>query len=298
MKALRTFIAAVSILTGAALVVAWCGAWLLLTAVDDGVVAGTMARAALSTPAVTDRIGDEITSRTTDSLAEVGIDLSIIGADVALRTAIRDWTSSEEFRQLVLDQVDNAREQLRAELVVKNRAPGPFEVAIDVSDAVNQQVDDIPFVGSQIPDVAVAPVRVEVASADSFSKARTAYSRLDFAKTYFLWIGAALVGLGLAVSTRRRFVIAKFLIAVGTLALLLVGILTLATPARLADRLPGGDEGTWAKLAIEAFHNAALPGMRLTIAIIGLSTLLAGALMATILKSLRASRERYRHSAE
>ena len=290
MKALRTFIAAISILVGAALVVSWCGAWLLLAAVDDGVAARTMARAALSTPVVTDLIGNEIASRTEDALAEVGIDLSIIGADVALRTAILDWTRSDEFEQIVMEQVDDASEQLSAELATKDRAQGPFEVSINVSEAVNQQIDGIPFVGSEIPDVAVAPVAVEVASADSFSKARTAYERLDFAKTYFLWLGAALVLVGMVVSTRRRYVIAKFLIAVGTMALLLVATLTLATPARLADRLPGGEQGTWGKLAIEAFHNAALPGMRLTIAIIGLSALVAGALMATILKSLGASR--------
>lgn len=290
MKGLRTFISAISILAGAALVVAWCGAWLLLTAVDDGVVARTMARTALSSPTVTDRIGDEIASRTTDSLATVGVDLSIIGAEGALRTAIVKWTRSEEFRQIVLDQVDGASEQLREELARRDRPQGPFDVSIDVSEAVNRQLDDVPFVGSEIPDVALAPVQVEVVSADTFAKARSAYLRLEFAKRYFLWIGAAGVVVGLTVSTRRRYVIAKFLIAVGAMALGLVGILSIATPDRLASRLPGGDQGIWGRIVIEAFHNAALPGMRQTIAIIGLAALMAGALMATILKSLNAAR--------
>jgi hypothetical protein len=289
-KGLRTFVSAIAIIAGAALVVAWGGAWLLLTAVDDGVVARTMARTALATPAVTARISDELMSRTTEALSRLGINLTAIGADDAVRTAISQWTQSDDFKQTVLGQVDAAREQLREELASPDRPQGPFAVSIDVSAAVNKQLGDIPVVGSQIPSVAVAPVQVEVVSADSFNKARTAYSRLEFAKRYFLWIGGALILVSLAVSTRRNYVIAKFLIAVGAMALALVAILTIATPDRLASGLPGGDQGTWGRLAIQAFSDAALPGMRQTIAIIGGAAMVAGALMATILKSLHAAR--------
>ncbi len=290
MKGFRTFISAIAILAGAALVVAWCAAWLLLTAVDDGVVARTMARAALSTPGVTDRIGDEMMSRATESLAGVGVDLAVIGADGALHAALVEWTRSEDFKQTVLDQVDAASEQLREDLARKDRPQGPFTVSIDVSGTVNKQLGEVPIVGSLIPDVAVAPVHVEVVSAESFSKARTAYSRVEFAKRYFLWIGGACIVVGLAVSTRRSYVIAKFLIAVGAMALGLALILTFATPERIASGLPGGDQGTWGQLAIEAFYDAALPGMRQTIAIIGLAAVIAGGLMAMILKALHAAR--------
>ncbi len=290
MKGLRTYISAIAILAGAALVVAWCAAWLLLTAVDDGVVARTMARVAFSTPGVTNRIGDEMMSRTTESLAGVGVDLTVIGADGAVRTALVEWTHSDDFKQAVLAQVDAASEQLREELARHDRPQGPFTVSIDVSRTVNKQLGEIPIVGSLIPDVAVAPVEVEVVSADSFTKARTAYSRLEFAKRYFLWIGAACIVVSFAVSTRRSYVIAKFLIAVGAMALGLAVILTFATPERLASGLPGGNQGTWGRLAIEAFHDTALPGIRQTIAIIGLAAVIAGGLMATILKALSAVR--------
>lgn len=290
MKALRTFVSAIAILAGAALVVAWGGAWLLLTAVDDGAVARTMARTALATPAVNARIGDELMSHTTESLSRLGINLTAIGADDAVRTVLSQWTQSDDFKQTVLGQVDAAREQLREELASPDRPQGPFTVAIDVSATVNKQLGDIPVVGSQIPSVAVAPVQVEVVSADSFNKARTAYSRLEFAKRYFLWIGGALFLVSLAVSTRRRYVIAKFLIAVGAMALALVAILTIASPDRLASGLPGGDHGTWGRLAIQAFSDAALPGMRQTTAIIGGAAMIAGALMATILKALHVAR--------
>lgn len=290
MKALRTLVSAISILGGAALVVAWCGAWLLLGAVDDGVVARTMARTALASPTVTASIGDEMMARTTESLAEVGVDLSVIGADDDLHAALLDWVRSPDFKQTVLDQVDAARDEVRRELSRHDRQPGPLFVSIDVTNTVNKQLSEVPVVGSLMPSVSIAPVPVEVASAESFDKARTVYSRLEFAKRYFLWIGGGLLAVGLAVSTRRRYVVAKFLIAVGAMALGLVLVLTLATPERLASGLPGGDRGEWGRLAIESFHDVALPGMRKTIAIIGVATVMAGALMATILKSLRSAR--------
>lgn len=288
MKRLRTIVSAVAILMGAVLVVAWCGAWLLLSALNDGAVARTMAQAALSKPVVTDRIGDEISSRATVSLAGVGIDLSVIGADRALREAIIEWTGSPEFKKLVIDQVDAASQQLRVELARNDRPAGPFSVSIDVSAAVNTQVDEVPLIGPHMPDIVLAPVRVEVISSDNFVEARDAYSRLEFAQMYFLWMGIALVAVALAVSTRRRYVIAKFLIAVGAMALGLVGVLTFVAPDYLAGRLPGGDDGAWGRLALEAFQNATLPGMSKTLAIIGGGTLLAGALMMVMLKTVAA----------
>jgi len=289
MKGLRTVVSAIAILAGAAFVVAWGGAWLLLAAVDDGVVARTMARTALATPSVSATIADEMMTRTTYSLSSHGIDLKALGAEAAVRTALAEWTKSEDFRQTVLDQVDAAREKLREDLASPDRPQGPFTISIDISGTVNKQLGEVPVIGSRIPTVAVAPVQVEVVSADSFTKARSAYSRLEFANRYFLWIGGAFVALALAVSARRSYVIAKFLMAVGAMALVLVAVVTILTPGRLASFMPGGDQGTWGRIAFQAFSDAALPGMRQTVAIVGAAAIVAGALMATILKSLRAA---------
>jgi len=289
MKGLRTVVSAIAILAGAAFVVAWGGAWLLLAAVDDGVVARTMARTALATPSVSATIADEMMTRTTYSLSSHGIDLKALGAEAAVRTALAEWTKSEDFRQTVLDQVDAAREKLREDLASPDRPQGPFTISIDISGTVNKQLGEVPVIGSRIPTVAVAPVQVEVVSADSFTKARSAYSRLEFANRYFLWIGGAFVALALAVSARRSYVIAKFLMAVGAMALVLVAVVTILTPGRLASFMPGGDQGTWGRIAFQAFSDATLPGMRQTVAIVGAAAIVAGALMATILKSLRAA---------
>lgn len=290
MRGFRTFISAVAILVGAALVVAWFSAWLLLTAVDDGVVGSAAARGALSTPDVTARIDDAIMTSTSSSLTTAGVDLEVVDPEGSVRTALVEWTLSDDFRQLVLNQVDAAREQVREALGSPDRPRGPLSVTIDVSDPVNTLVSEVPGVGQELPEFTIAPVDVEVVSADGMEAARTGYSRLEWAQDRLLWFAGALLLLSLVVSTRRSYVIPKFIIAVGALALGLVVVVTFVSPNLIAGILPGGDEGTWGRLVVESFHDAALPGIRRAITVIGTASVLAGALMAAILRSIHVAR--------
>lgn len=286
MRALRTFVSAVAILVGAALVVVWCGAWLALKAVDDGAVSRTLVSGALAAPAVTAKIGDEVEARVSSSLAARGIDVSAPGIGTQLSGVIAALAGSGEFKSVVLAQVDAAQSFLHDELARDDRPSGPFVVSVDFTATVNQHLGEVPVVGPEIPDVTVAPVDVEILSAQTFDKARTAYSRLEFAKRYFLWAGLVLIGMGLVVSTRRRFVIPKFFIAAGAMALGVAAVLAIASPARLAEGLPGGADGSWGSLLIQSFTDDALPGMRRTLAIAGLAALAVGGVMTLVAKSV------------
>ncbi len=283
-RGFRTLLSAIAILLGAVLVVLWCGSWVALKSVDDGVVARTLVRGALSAPAVTAKIASEIESQASSSLATRGIDLSTQDIGTQLSEAIAELATSDEFKSVVLAQVDAARERLHDELASDDRIPGPFVVPIDVSSTVKNQLGDVPVVGSEISDLEVAPVDVELVSAETFDKARTAYSRLEFAKRYFLWAGLAMIVLGLAVSTRRLLVFPKFLIAIGAMALGVAAVLTIASPARLAAGLPGGEEGTWGSLVVQSFAEDTLPGIRRTLVFVGLAALAVGGVMALIVR--------------
>jgi len=289
-RAFRTLLSAIAILVGAALVVMWCGSWLVLKAVDDGAVARTLVRGALSTPEVTAKIGEEIEARASESLATRGIDVSNQGVGALLSDAIASLAQSEEFKDVVLAQVDAAQARLHDELARDERPQGPFVVSVDFSATVNDRLGEVPVVGSQIPDVAVAPVDVEIMSAQTFGKARTAYARLEFAKRYFLWAGLALIAIGIAVSTRRKFVIPKFLIAAGAMALGVAAVLAVTSPARLASGVPGGADGTWGSLLAQSFADEAIPGIRRTLAIAGLIALVVGGMTTLIAKSSGRSR--------
>lgn len=290
MRGVRTFVSAVAIVVGAALVVAWCGAWLLLRAVDDGAVARTLASAALSTPAVTDRIGDEILADASASLSAQGLDVSALGIDAQLSDSLTSLVRSAEFKELVLAEVDRAHALLLHELVRDDRQSGPLVITVDVNRTVNESLSELPVVGPSLDDVEAAPVEFEVVSAESFDKARNAYSRVDFAERHFLWAGLALIVAGLAVSTRRRLVVPKFLLAVGTFALGAAALLVLVTPSRVAAALPGGESGTWGGVVAETIANDSLPTVQRTLAIAGAAALVIGGLLLLALRSAGGSR--------
>lgn len=290
MRALRTLASAAAILLGALLVVAWAGSWALLRAVDDGVVARTLVSAALASPAVTSRIGDEVAAQATASLDSSGVDAAALGFEAELSEIFADLAASDDFKAVVLDQVDAAQGRLHEELASEERPSGPFSVSVDVSAAVNERLDGVPVVGSQLRDVAVEPVEVELVSAETFDKARTGYSRLEFAERYFLWAGLALIALGLVVSTRRRLVIPKFLIAVGAIALGVAAVLQFASPDRIAARLPGGETGTWGSIVSESVATDSIPGMQRLLLMAGVASLLVGALLVMLVRSLRGAR--------
>lgn len=279
-----------AILVGATFVVMWGGSWVALTAIDDGAVARTLVRSALSTPAVTAAIGEAIETQASASLARQGIDVEAPGISMQLSDSIGALATSKEFKTAVLAEVDAAQSRLSEELSRDDRAEGPFVVSVDITAMVNDRLEEVFVTGSETPEATLAPVEVEMVSAKTFEEARTAYSRLEYAKSLFLWAGLVFVGLGLAVSTRRHFVVPKFLIAAGAMTWAVVAVLTFASSARLTSLLPGGEEGTWGSLLAQSFADDALPGIRRTLAIVGLVALVVGGVTTLVAKSLGGTR--------
>lgn len=261
MRALRTLASALAILAGATLVVLWMVSWLAIKAVEDGAATESIVVVALKNPAVTTKIGSEVRDGAFGALSDQGIDLEAWGLGDAAAESITSLVETEEFRDSVVEQVAAAREQLHDALTDPDRPPGPFEIAIDTSDLVNDTIDQIAVVGGNLPDLAVAPVRIEVVSADTFEKARTGYDRMEFAKRYFLWAGLAFIVLGMVVSTRKRFVIAKFFAAVGVFSLGAYGALVWVGPERIAGWLPGGGDGSWGRVVTGIIAEEALPAV-------------------------------------
>jgi len=260
-RGFRTLLSAIAILVGATLVVLWLVSWVAVKAVEDGSATESIVVVALKSPAVTDKIGAEIKDRSFEALADQGIDLDVWGVGDAAAESIDDLVATEEFRDSVLGQLQAAREELHDELTAPNRPSAPFEIAIDTSELVNDRIDGVTGAVIDIPDVSVAPVRIEVVSADTFEKARTGYARVEFAKRFFLWAGLALIGLGMMVSTRKRWVIAKFLAAVAVFSLGAYVALVWIGPDRIAGWLPGGADGGWGNVFGDVIASEALPAV-------------------------------------
>jgi len=281
-RAFRTVLSAIAILVGATLVVLWLASWVAVKAVEDGSATERIVVVALKNPAVTSRIGSEVKDKALAALADQGIDLDVWGVGDAAEQSISELVETAEFRNSVVEQLQGAREQLHEELTAPDRPRAPFDIAINTSDLVNDRIDQVAGAAGSIPNVTLAPVRIEVVSADTFETARTGYARVEFAKRFFLWAGLALIVLGMMVSTRKRWVIAKFLAAVGALSLGAYVALGWLGPERIAGWLPGGADGSWGRVWGDVIANDALPAVTGQLLLAG-GLALAGAAVAALL---------------
>ncbi|WP_062316252.1 hypothetical protein [Demequina maris] len=244
MSALRTVLSALLIILGGSLIALWAVSGVVVKAVEDGTAVQGIAERALANDVIVDAVGTAIADGTLDALADAGLDLSILGLDDVVRNAIEGAARTRDFREAVLDQVDDAHGQLAAELTAEDRDPGPLVIEIDPSAYVNGQIDQIPVVGERAPEVTIAPVPVEVMDADTFDDVRTGYRLMEIAQRWALWAGIALILVGLVVTHRTRWFMAKAGLAVGVIA----GGLWLALRwwgvDGIAAVLPGGADGT------------------------------------------------------
>ena len=289
MRGVRTVISAVAILAGSALLVAWLVAFALVKSVEDGSAARGVAQVAVKSPLLMDRVSGEIYARASDSLRDLGLDVEALGVGGAVRSAADAVTASDEFERLLLDNVDAASEQLHRELTDRHRPAGPFVVEVDASEAVGDQLREVPVVGDSLANVKLRPVPVEVLSAAQFETARDSYDKLEFARSAFLWMGLACLAIGLVVSTRKRYVLGKFLVAVGTLALLGGLILVVLTPERLVELAPGDAGGTWGSLVADALGDEQVPRLRSLLLLVGSGAAILG-VAATLWGRLAAPR--------
>lgn len=281
-RAFRTLLSALAIVVGATLVVLWLVSWVAVNAVEDGSATESVVMVALQNPVVTSRLGVEVKDLASAALAERGIDLDVWGVSDAVAESISDLVDSEEFRTSVVEQLRDAREQLQDELTAPDRPRAPFDVAINTSDLVNDRLGQVTGAVAEIPNLDVAPVRIEVVSAETFETARTGYARMEFAKRFFLWAGLALIVLGMLVSTRKRWVIAKFFAAVGVFSLGAYVALVWIGPDRIAGWLPGGADAGWGSVFGTVIAEEALPTVTGKLLLAG-GIALVGAAVAALL---------------
>lgn len=268
MSALRTVASALLILLGASLIALWAVAGVVVGAVEDGSAARGIAERALDEPVVVAEVTEQVADRALAALADAGFDAEALGIDGLLRGLIAAETESDTFREAVLDQVDDARAQIEAELTAEERAPGPLVITVDPNAYVNARVDDVPLIGDALPEVTIAPVPVEAVEADRFEDMRRGYGWLQTAQDWALWAGlAALVG-GLIVTHRTRWFVAKAGLGVAAIAAALWLMLAIWGVDGIAAVLPGGSEGTAATALTRIVSEATVPDLQARLAVV------------------------------
>lgn len=244
MRRLRTVVSALSIFLGALAIALWALSWAALYAVEDGAVFKSVAERSYDNPAFKAAVTEEAQSGVRVYFERQGVNLEALGLAGAMDSLVAAAVESDAFPKLVETQVDSAREQFVAQLQEPDRPPGPLIIMVDLSEVINDQFDNAPLIGAALPTVVVPPVAVEAVDAETFEDARTSYQVAQFARTWLLWIGLGLLAVGLAVSPRRRWFIAKFLLAIGVIAGGVWAVMTFAAPATVAAWAPGGEDGT------------------------------------------------------
>ncbi|PKQ26520.1 MAG: hypothetical protein CVT64_05485 [Actinobacteria bacterium HGW-Actinobacteria-4] len=282
MRTFRTLVSALSIFLGALAIALWALGWAALYAVEDGAVFKGVAERSYDNPAFKAAITDEAQSGVRNYFERQGVNVEALRLGGALDALVVVAVESDAFPRLVETQVDSAREQFVAQLKEPDRPPGPLVIMVDISDVINEQFDNAPLIGAALPTVVLPPVAVEAVSEETFEDARTSYQVAQFARTWLLWVGLALLAIGLAVSPRRRWFVAKFLLAVGAIALGAWALMTFAEPATVAAWTPGGEGGTAGAVIAEVMTTETFRSVANTVLWIAVGLLAAAAIAAAL----------------
>lgn len=248
MNAMRTLLSALSIVVGVALIAGWALANAIVTLVEDGTAVRSMTSRALDTPALTDVLANDLSSRTGAALRDQGINLTALGLDGQLDEAFSRAVDSQSFRSALTNQVDEAHGQFSDQLTDSTRGPAPLTVSVNFSGLINDRVDQLGGPAALLPDVNVPPVDLQVLEAERFEQVREAYGTVLTVHTWGLWLGLGALALGMLVSHRKRWFVAKALFGVAALTLGLSGVVTVLGPEAFARFLPGGTDGVWSSL--------------------------------------------------
>ncbi|WP_297082890.1 hypothetical protein [uncultured Demequina sp.] len=285
MTGLRTVVSAICIIVGAFLVAAWAVSSVVVNAVEDGTALRGIAERALDTPAVRAAIASDATDRALGAIADAGAGAVVPLVEGAIATGIDAAVDSPGFKEAALDAVDDAHAQFTEALTDALREPAPLVIEVDVSDAINARIDDLPAVGEVIPEVTVPPVAVEALDAETFETTRSAYARIAWTAAWGLWCGIASLTIGILVSARRRWFVPKVLLALGVISLAFGAAIAVLGPETITRFVPGGDDGALSTLWRDVLTEEAAPVVMRRATWLGAAAL-AGAAVAAAFAAL------------
>ncbi|WP_084130592.1 hypothetical protein [Demequina sp. NBRC 110055] len=287
MRALRTLVSALCILAGALMVVAWAASSAAVRAVEDGSALSGLTRAAFSVPSVVESISTRAKEQVIGTIEDSGVNPAAVGIEDTVRTAVDDAVRSDEFEQAVAAAAEDADDQFVVALTDPDREAAPLVLAVNVSGVVNARIDEIPAVGAVAPDLSLPPAEFEVVDAATFETVRSTYGVMTWLAAWGLWVGLALLAIGMLVTHRRRWFVAKALLAIGVLTFGFGIVVRFVDPDAVLAVLPGGDEGTLGALWASVVTEEAAPAIAQRSLLIGAVALVGAAIAAALGKAAR-----------
>lgn len=296
MRAFRTILSAFLVLLGVMLVVTWAFAVKSVEAVDNGQAAANLTGKALSSPAVVDLVATEVEEQVIASVQDQVdndlVDLLVGFASEPIHGAVEAFMSSDILSDVAHRGAEQAQTRLVAALTADGRPYGPLTLAVDVSLRINDQLDEVPVVGSFIPEVVVPAVSVDVVPADTFEDVRSAYGVLQWAATWFVWLGLALIAVGVAASPHRRWFLSRAMLVAGVVVLAIGYTVGAMGASQIANLMPGGFEGGLGFVVDVLLSDTAISPIADVLIALGLGALVLSLLAALEVHVFRLSLDR------
>ena len=169
-KTIRIIGAAVMVLLGAMVLVLWSVAGKAVSSIESGEAANNITQKLLDDPNFSTIAAEAVVANLEKQTEGRFINRIIVAFGPELEQIVKNVLESDRVNEAVTNSVDKVSTQLTQELTEPNRPSGPFTLTIDVSDRVNQRIDEIPVVGTFIPDVTIQPIQKELIDAQTFDQ--------------------------------------------------------------------------------------------------------------------------------
>jgi len=243
MRWLRFAGAAFLVLLGTMLLVGWSVAGKAVAAIEDGSAATKLTQKLLDDPGFADATAGRITDRLVEQTEGRFIGRLIVAFEPEIQTAIANVLASDRVNEAVTTSVQKLEGELTDQITMPDRPSAPFVITIDLSDRVNDRIDQIPVVGPFIPEVTVPPIEREVMDAATFDSVRQVYSALKVVATWGLFAGIVLIVAGFFVAPRSRWYWVSALVGIAFIVFAVSVAVRRIIPAQIASAVPGGETG-------------------------------------------------------
>jgi hypothetical protein len=242
-RTIRIIGAAFMVLLGSMVLVLWSVAGKTVASIESGEAANNLTQKLLEDPNFSTIAAESVVANLEKQTEGRFINRIIIAFGPELEQVVKNVLESDRVNEAVTNSVDKVSTQLTQELTEANRPSGPFTLSIDISDRVNQRIDEIPVIGGFIPDVTIPPVEKELIDATTFDQIRGYYGGVKLVASWGFLVGLALIVGGFFVAPRSRWYWPQAALAVGFIVLAVSIAVRRVVPAQIVKALPGNTSG-------------------------------------------------------
>lgn len=293
MKTLRIISAAFLVFLGAMLCVAWVVAGKSVAAIESGEAANNLTEKLLEDPDFSGLASQAVVNGLDRRTEGTFVNRLVTALRPELESIVQGVLGSDRVNEAVTNSVDVVSTQLTDELTQPNRPSAPFVLHIDLSDRVNQRIDDIPVVGTFIPDVTVPPLDRELIDAATFDQLRSIYGALKLVAGWGLVAAIALVVAGFFVAPRSRWYWPQALLGAAFVVLAMAIAVRRVVPSQVANALPGSPDGGGPTFVRDFLSDNATDPIASGLVAMGLWALILAAGFWLVARALPGFRERY-----